>query len=223
MIARSNLSKLRDVAGAAPLVLDVGGWFQPFNLATHVLDINPYETRRSQDSLDPQDNERFSADSWVIHDACLGSWPFPDKYFDFVFCSHILEDVRDPIAVCRELCRVAKAGYLETPSRLREIFSKKRFFRLKSMLGKAPQIGFPHHRWFVEPDGSHLRFTPKMPILLEDSSFYLTRAQVGRNLTEQESAMAFWWKDDFTCEEMFVDPYQDYAEFRKQALKNLKA
>ena len=55
---------------------------------------------------------------------CNSHWPFPDKTFDFVVCSHLLEDVRDPITVCRELCRVGKAGYIETPSRIREIFSK---------------------------------------------------------------------------------------------------
>ena len=43
MILRSNLPKLRGYASAAPRVLDVGGWYQPFNLATHVIDLCPYE------------------------------------------------------------------------------------------------------------------------------------------------------------------------------------
>jgi SAM-dependent methyltransferase len=223
MIARSNLPRLRDVARSSARVLDVGGWFLPFNLATHVLDIGSFETRHKEDALDPEDEERFSAETWVIHDACIEPWPFPDKFFDFAICSHLLEDVRDPLAVCRQLRRVAKSGYLETPSRLREIYSKKLFFRLRSLLGKIPEVGFYHHRWFVEAEGSHLRFTEKVAGLLEDSAFYLTRAQVGRRLTEQESALAVWWENDFTFEEVFVDPRRDYPQFRRKALQQLKA
>src|SRR5665213_1978300 len=166
MILRSNLPRLREVASSCATVLDVGGWFLPFNLATHVLDLGTFDTRHRRDALDPQDEERFSSETWVVHDVCVEPWPFPDKFFDFVFCSHLLEDVRDPIAVCRELRRVAKSGYLETPSRLREIYAKQRFFRLRAMLGKIPEVGFYHHRWFVEAEGSHLRFTAKVAGLL---------------------------------------------------------
>lgn len=45
MILKKNLSAVLAKASAANRVLDVGGWFQPLNHATHVLDINPYETR----------------------------------------------------------------------------------------------------------------------------------------------------------------------------------
>jgi hypothetical protein len=41
MILLSNLPRLRELAGAAGRVLDVGGWYQPFNLATHVVDLMP--------------------------------------------------------------------------------------------------------------------------------------------------------------------------------------
>ena len=40
-------------------MLDVGGWHNPFNLATHVLDIMPYQSRRTHEALDPEDGERF--------------------------------------------------------------------------------------------------------------------------------------------------------------------
>ena len=124
MILRSNLPRLRDLTAAAERVLDVGGWYSPFNLATHVIDLQRYETRRTGEALDPEDAERFSADTWQIADVCVSPWPYPDKFFDFVICSHLLEDVRDPLSVCRELCRIGRAGYVETPSRLREIFAE---------------------------------------------------------------------------------------------------
>ena len=46
MILRSNLPKLREFGGRSARVLDAGGWYRPFNLATHVIDLNPYESRR---------------------------------------------------------------------------------------------------------------------------------------------------------------------------------
>jgi hypothetical protein len=223
VIARSNLPKLRASASTAARVLDVGGWYQPFNLATHVIDLRPYESRRTHDPLDPEDGERFSARTWVVHDVCNAPWPFPDKLFDFVVCSHLLEDVRDPIAVCRELCRVGKTGYIETPSRTREIFSKERFFLIKSFTGNIPEIGFYHHRWFVEAKGPRLCFTPKTSVLFENRRNYITRADIGRTLTEQESALVLFWDGEFAFEEMFVDLKADYSSFRRKALAQLKS
>jgi hypothetical protein len=222
MILRSNLPKLRALAGRSARVLDVGGWYQPFNLATHVIDLQPYESRRVHDAVDPEDDERFSADTWIVHEVCNAPWPFPDKAFDFVVCSNLLEDVRDPIAVCRELCRVGNAGYIETPSRVREIFSKERLFFAKYLLGKIPEIGFHHHRWFVEIEGTHLRFTAKTAALSANRRHYITRADIGRKLTERESGLGFFWDGGFTFEEVFVDHASDYPAFRRKAIAWLK-
>jgi Methyltransferase domain len=222
MILRSNLPRLRERASASACVLDVGGWYQPFNLATHVIDLCPYESRRVHDALDPEDGERFSADTWVVHDVCSAPWPFPDKSFDFVVCSHLLEDVRDPIAVCRELCRVGNTGYIETPSRLREIYSKERWSLIRLLAGKVPEIGFYHHRWFVEREGTHLRFTAKTAALLEARRYYITRGDIGRKLSEKESALALFWVGGFTFEETFPDLRTDYLSFRHKAMGMLK-
>ena len=62
----------------------------------------------------------FTAATWIRQDICGGRWPFDDHFFDFAICSHTLEDVRDPLHVCAELMRVAKAGYIEVPSRVKE-------------------------------------------------------------------------------------------------------
>lgn len=222
MILRSNLPRLRELAGAAERVLDVGGWYQPFNLATHVIDLLPFETRRQQDALDPEDQPRFSAATWLAADVCVAPWPYPDKFFDFAVCSHILEDVRDPIAVCGELNRVARAGYIETPSRLREIFVKTRFAALRALTGGLPEIGMSHHRWFVELEGAHLRFTAKMGALAERRQYYLTRGDIGRKLTEAESGLGFFWEEGFTYEEAFIFPRDEYKAFRQKALARLR-
>lgn len=42
--------------------------------------------------------------------------PFKDKAFEFVVASHILEHMREPAIFLKELSRVGKAGYIETPN-----------------------------------------------------------------------------------------------------------
>jgi hypothetical protein len=136
-------------------VLDVGGWAAPFNRATHVLDLAPYSTRGVMGSYGPGP-ERFSEATWAIQDICARDpWPYEDDCFDFALCVTTLEDVRDPIGVCRELSRVAKAGYVEMPT----IYSELCYNRL----GNGPWLGYSHHRWFCEREGDGLLFWHKDP------------------------------------------------------------
>lgn len=222
MILYSNLPRLIERAKACETVLDVGGWHNPFGPATHVIDLGDYETRQVQDSLTPGEPERFSVASWTVHDVCEIPWPFEDGCFDFAICSHLLEDVRDPIAVCRELARVARAGYVEVPSRAREIFAKARFFGLRAALGRIPEIGFYHHRWMVEAEGSHLRFLRKSHQLAMDSGFFIKRAELGRKMTEDESGLCLWWESGFTAEEVYEVSDDDLRIFKRRALARLK-
>ncbi len=46
--------------------------------------------------------------------------PFADRAFDYVICSHVLEHVEDPAQLIAELERVARRGYIETPSEIGE-------------------------------------------------------------------------------------------------------
>jgi hypothetical protein len=121
------------------------------------------------------------------------------------------------------LCRVGKAGYIETPSRIREIFSKEKQFFARYLLGNFPEIGFHHHRWFVEIEGTHLRFTAKTAALPANRRYYITRGDIGRNLTEQESELGLFWHGGFTFGEVFVDHGEEYPAFRHKAIARLKS
>ena len=224
MILRRNLPEVIARALASERVLDVGGWYLPLNAATHVLDINPHATRGQP--LDPKNGERFSAATWRVHDACVAPWPYPDKFFDFSFCSHLLEDVRDPLAVVRELTRVAKSGYVETPSREREIFAKERWAALAARCGRPPEVGFYHHRWFVEADDAHLRFLAKTAEVSRDPAYYITRSSLGRKMREEESGIGIFWEGAITAEETIIidadEARRDLRRFRESVLARLR-
>lgn len=92
------------------LVLDVGSGSSPHPAADVLLE-------RYLDA-----KHRYSAmvidRPTVLADAC--KMPFRDKAFDFVIAFHVLEHVSDPASFLKELQRVGKAGYIETPNAIFE-------------------------------------------------------------------------------------------------------
>lgn len=224
MFLTENLPKLLERTRHATRVLDVGGAYAPLNTATHVIDIVGFDQR--YDPLDPIEPTRFSRDTWTVRDICQGPWPYPDKHFDFAFCSHTLEDVRDPIAVCRELSRVAVAGYVETPSRLKESFHQKHGYLFRRVIGRPIRVGFDHHRWFVEDEGGELVFTAKTQASSHAADFFITIDELGRDLTMQESSLALWWQDELRAHERLLvhqaEPPEDLRKFKQRALRALK-
>lgn len=54
----------------------------------------------------------------ILADAC--ALPFADKSFDYVIAFHVLEHIPDPVAFAKELSRVGRAGYIETPNAIFE-------------------------------------------------------------------------------------------------------
>jgi len=192
----------RRIAGELPpdaLVLDVGGWASPLPRADWVLDLMPYETRGLYGTEGAAgEPERFGPGTWVRRDVCdREPWPFADDAFAFAVCSHTLEDVRDPVWVCAELARVARAGYLEVPSRAEE----------QSFGLQGPWTGWGHHHWlcetFPDADPPAIEFVFKHHILhgRED----LRRPAGG--LDDEQRVAVLWWEGTFAARErIFVGP-----------------
>jgi hypothetical protein len=189
-------------------LLDVGGWAAPLERADWVLDLLPYATRGLYGASDPA-RERFSAATWVQRDICdREPWPFADDQFDFVVCAQTLEDVRDPVFVCSEMARVAKAGYLETPS-----------WRAELMAGlNGAWTGYSHHRWLVRTDHarSAVEFLFKYHVV--NSEGY----RMGRHeLTDAEANEWLWWQGSFAAAERIVmEPADLDAELRAFVAEN---
>ncbi len=137
-------------------VLDAGGWYRPLSAATHVADLMPYQTRRGELRLEPLPGERFRAATWHLGDFAAANFrlPVPDGFFAFAFCGQTVEDLEDPEPLLRELRRVARAGLIESPSRLAEQTIGVR----DRVTGRA---GHPHHRWILDPQPGVLELAPK--------------------------------------------------------------
>lgn len=77
------------------------------------------------------DNTHRSEDAKIYpHQKFINSsgedMPFKDKEFDYVICNQVLEHVEDPVKFVKEQERVAKRGYIETPSMIGELLFPKK-------------------------------------------------------------------------------------------------
>jgi hypothetical protein len=174
----SSWKRIQSSLATDASVLDVGGWASPLARADWVIDLMPYASRGDHDA-----GERFSEATWVQRDICdRERWPFGDHQFDFAVCVQTLEDLRDPVWVCAELSRVARAGYVETPSRLLE----------QSYSVAGPLVGWSHHRWLVEIAGEGLEFVHK-PHHLHASPQLQLSTREGEMLAPEERVNALFW------------------------------
>jgi SAM-dependent methyltransferase len=65
-------------------------------------------TNETAGVIDTDLNPRTAAD--VIYDLNHRPYPFEDDWFDEIICRHVIEHVRDPLAVMSELHRITRPG-----------------------------------------------------------------------------------------------------------------
>jgi hypothetical protein len=205
-----NLSEVFRHIRETDLVVDIGGGAQPLRRADKIVDVIPYDKRGSFGSIGSM-LERFRKEDWIVRDLCLREpLPFRDKEVDFVFCSHVLEDVRDPVWLCSEIVRIGKRGYIETPSRLAESCRGMENFRYP---------GFMHHRWLIEyaSGKSEIVFFHKSQLLNTDRNFV--------NILAGSSVLSFFWEGSFGFrEEILADQKairENLKSFVEEQRKNM--
>lgn len=131
------------------LVLDVGSGHRPNRRANVLIDneLNETEHRSGKKANVPNDKKM------VVGDAL--NMPFSDKEFDFIIASHIAEHIDNPEQFCKELARVGKRGYIETPGPVDEFF-----------------LNEPFHKWVVTKKNNCLIFKEKTDFKPFSDFFY---------------------------------------------------
>lgn len=121
-----------------------------------VLDIGPgdYPLPRANVYLDHNDEKlralRESGKETILANLEDGLPMIEDGEFNYVWCSHVFEHLRDPLKVAATLSRIAKRGTIVMPS-----FVKESLFLFEE----------PEHRWLVLPNPT----AGKAPIFVEQN------------------------------------------------------
>jgi len=179
-------------------ILEIGPGHNPFAGVTHLLerDVADGRERGGNVLMVP------TAATLIVGEATV--LPFTAGSFDFIYASHVLEHVEDPMAACGEIMRVGKAGYIETPSPFLE---QGLALRDES----SPEHWF--HRWFVfSPSPGLLVFEPKSVeevrrfCSCQDGQFLrefyesLDFSQAQHFFRRSSKTTVFYWKTSFQVE-----------------------
>jgi ubiquinone/menaquinone biosynthesis C-methylase UbiE len=179
-------------------VLDMGSGHIPFPLATHLADIALQDHHYGRAGVP----FKYVAGKPVF-ECDLESTPFEDKEFDFVYCSHVLEHARNPEIACRELIRIAKRGYIETPTKAKDIF-----------LSSAK---ISNHYFYAEAFDGRLIFTPYSDEEIEGFQCSILMEMHTSPRTSREKAFsALIYLKPQLVNTMF--PWNDRFEFRTRSV-----
>jgi len=213
-------------------ILDLGGGHNCWGLphVNHIADFLWTEEEKQGLFDIKQDLKLFTVD---IED--YRSWRRLEKYceengkFDFIICTHTLEDLNNPLLACQKMNEIGKAGYISVPTKYAELsrfedYYPKEEFRNHPSLEKIKcggYKGYHHHRWvFQLKDNTFLGY-PKQTSLEaceseEVNSVITSKKHNLRSLGAPVGAMsefAFWWKDLIDYE--FVRPHELLDNFDK--------
>ncbi len=168
-------------------ILDVGGSMKQhegLKIDTLVDIFRPEEV--------PYTPSKLIAKNFVRLDVARERLPFGNKEFDFCLCTHTLEDLSNPELAINEMARVAKRGYIVTPSFGSDlVFSHVDFTDWLTGARRVP--GAAHHKWLFYKKGKKMRIIAKnYPIL------YTPRYQIAGWSGEQE--FEYYWEDKIDYE-----------------------
>lgn len=166
----------------------------------------------------PYGKSKLSADNFTQLDVTKQKLPFKDKEFDFCLCTHTLEDLYNPFILIEEMSRVAKRGYISTPSMGKDMeYSNLNINDWKTGPRRVP--GIAHHKWFFNLEEGIMKIIPKNYPLLYTSKFHIKKW-----LGSEE--FQYYWEDKIKYEEFkdlnFHELIKIYESFLSKNKKKLK-
>jgi len=194
-------------------ILDIGGSMKQHPLIrvdTLVDIILPEES--------PYGKGKLSAKHFACLDITKEKLPFKDKSFDFVLCTHTLEDLYNPFLIIDEMSRVGKRGYIATPSFGADIVYSH--FNLTDWLTGARRVpGLAHHKWLFYLNKNVIRIVPKNYPLLYTQEFQITKWR-------GEEEFEYYWEGEIKYKEikdldfhLLVREYKDFIKRNKPKIK----
>ena len=181
-------------------VLDIGGSRTQIEFGdkyiTHILDLTKSEQTEQIEKV------------YFIGDCC-----YPDVWdsvlkdvnengkFDFVICTHTLEDLALPGMAVRMMPLVSKAGYIAVPSKYAECIFRE-----------GEYCGYWHHRWIYDiKENGKILGIPKSPLLSSCQAFAgLFNCTREVHLSREE--LQFFWRDELQIDfvENIDSPIKDH-------------
>jgi len=119
-IYKINKEDLEKIVDPKWNILDVGAGHSPFKYTKVILD-KYLDDNTQRCGLD------IPVHNCKLVEGDIENMPFKDNEFDFVHSSHVLEHTTNPCKALNELQRVAKAGYIEVPSRMMEFINNQEY------------------------------------------------------------------------------------------------
>ena len=175
------------------LVLEVGGGHNPHPRSNIVVDKFDDSNFHRSGNIKVLKHQKFmTADGENL--------PFKNKEFDYVICCQVLEHVEKPARFLSEQFRVAKRGYIETPSLIGEYLSPK-----------------DSHKWILHEHKNVLCLVDKKKInfnsgydLVELIQDYLPTHSIGFKILERThpnlATIRIEWENDFNYVVEPTDP-----------------
>ena len=185
---RWSLRRLHVPVSRDALVLEVGAGGNPYPRANVMLDAMESTIERNEQTL--------IKDRPLILGLCE-ELPFKDKSFDFIIASHVLEHTADPERFLKELTRVGKAGYIETPEGWFEKMCAFTYHRLEVSANKEKLFIRKKASW--KPD----EIATLWDVKLAKSKPLLAFLRINPDLNH----LRFYWKDHIDYE--IVNPKTD--------------
>lgn len=178
------------------LVVDIGSGDKPFWRAdVYVDDLSLGDVQRASHTKTIHNIGKFM-------DADVTNLPFKNKFFDFSFCSHLLEHVENPALAIDEITRVSKSGYIEIPNGIIETIQP-----------------FISHLWFVYKVKNKLVFVRKSKkmheILLNNGVKYIPLIN-----NNSDPFIRIHWKNSIDYD--IIDPFTKNEKYFAPVKMKLK-
>lgn len=165
------------------IVADVGPGTYPFRRANIFIDYDQYTLSKALEAV-----PNAKAMCTELED---GLADIPDKYFDYIWCSHLFEHLDNPMKCARVLSRVGKRGTLVIPGAIKEgLFNfeerQHKWLILPHPSGRGGPIFVSHH-----PDIAQLKDPD-----IQKSLCRLFRSRPGHNCCEADFLREWFWQKE---------------------------